>query len=42
MLINEGLSVYEMAFQMRSKKMVLACDGGLIMVYELENYEKVG
>lgn len=42
LLINEGLSVYEMAFQQRTKRMILACDGGLIMIYNLENFEKVG
>ena len=42
MLINEGLSVYEMAFDRKSKRMILACDGGLILIYEIDNYEKVG
>ena len=42
MLVNEGLSVYEMAFQQRSKRMILACDGGLIMIYDLTNFEKIG
>lgn len=41
-LINEGLSVYEMVYTNRSKRMSIACDGGMVMVYNMENYEKVG
>ncbi len=42
MLVNEGLSVYEAAFSMKTRRMALACDGGLALIYELDNYEKVG
>ena len=42
MLVNEGLSVYEAAFSMKTRRMALACDGGLALIYEMDNYEKVG
>ena len=42
MLVNEGLSVYEAAFSMRMKRMTLACDGGIALVYEMDNFERVG
>ncbi len=38
MLVNEGLSVYEAAFSMKTRRMALACDGGLALIFELDNY----
>jgi len=42
MLIHEGLSVYEIAHSAKSKRISLACDGGLVMIFEIENFEKIG
>jgi len=42
MLVNEGLSVYEAAFTNRNQRMALACDGGIALIYEMENFERVG
>lgn len=42
MLVNEGLSVYEAAFSNRKRRMALACDGGIALIYEMDNFERVG
>ena len=42
MLVSEGLSVYEAVLTQRAKRMALACDGGIALIYEIENFEKVG
>ena len=42
MIQTDGLIVFEMAFSPRAKRMTLACDGGQIMIFDLENFEKVG
>ena len=42
MLVDEGLSVYEVVVTQRAKRMALACDGGMALIYETENFEKVG
>ena len=42
MLVGEGLSVYEVVFTNRAKRMALACDGGMALIYETESFEKVG
>ena len=41
-LVQEGLSVYELAYSSRSKRMSLACDGGLVTIYDVNDYEKLG
>jgi len=41
-LVEEGLSIYEAVFSMRVKRMALACDGGMALIYELDSYEKIG
>lgn len=42
MIISEGLSVYEVAVSTASGKFCIACDGGLVIIYEIENFEKLG
>ena len=42
MLINEGLSIYEAIYSPKRKRIVIACDGGLLMIFEVENFNKVG
>ena len=42
MLFSEGLSVYEMVHQPKTKRIALACDGGMVLLFETDAYEKVG
>lgn len=42
MLLNEGLSIYDLAVSSRSKRMALACDGGMALIFNTETFEKVG
>ena len=42
MLVNEGLSVYEVVFSLKVRRMALACDGGVAIIYDMDSFEKVG
>ena len=39
---QDGISLFEVAHTQRGMRMALAIDGGLIQMYEIENFEKIG
>ena len=41
-LLNGGLAVYECATALKARRMALACDGGTVLLYETQTFEKVG
>ena len=37
-----GLSIYEMAFTAKGKRLAVGCDEGLINIYDLDAHDRVG
>ena len=39
---SPGLALFELAYNLQTMRLALALDGGLVFLYELDSFEKVG